>query len=212
MHISDGILAAPVLVTGAVAAAGGVAIGLRGLSDQRVPRVAVVAAGLFVASLIHVPLGPSSAHLVFSGLAGVLLGWAVFPALLVGLGLQFVLFTHGGLTSLGVNVLNMALPAVVCGWAFRGLLARPAGMGLFAAGFATGALSLLATALMAAASLALSGRAFWPAAQVVFWGHLPVMVVEGLVTASVVVFLRRLRPELLTTDAVLPAADVRPAA
>ena len=81
MHVSEGILDAPVLLAGAVVAAAGTAIGLRRLKAETVPRVGVMAAAFFVASLVHVPVGGSSVHLVLNGLAGLLLGWAVFPAL-----------------------------------------------------------------------------------------------------------------------------------
>ena len=60
MHIPDGVLSPPVLVTTGVLAVGGVANGLRGMDYDRIPRVAVLAATFFVASLIHVPIGPAS--------------------------------------------------------------------------------------------------------------------------------------------------------
>ena len=73
MHISEGVLSAPVLTTGAVLAAVGVAVGLKKMDDERVPQVGVLSAAFFVASLIHVPVGPSAAHLVLNGLLGLLL-------------------------------------------------------------------------------------------------------------------------------------------
>ena len=119
MHISEGVLSGPVLITGAVLAAGGVAAGLRRMEPDRVPAVALLSSAFFVGSLIHVPVGPVSMHLVLNGLAGLVLGWMAFPALLVGLALQAVLFQFGGLTTLGINTLNMALPAVVVSYLFR---------------------------------------------------------------------------------------------
>ena len=115
MHIVDGALSNPVVIGGAVAAAGGVAMGLRSLDLDRIPTAGVLAASFFVASLIHVPIGPSSVHLILNGLAGLLLGWAAFPALFVGLLLQAVFFGFGGLTVLGINALNIAFPAVLAG-------------------------------------------------------------------------------------------------
>ena len=114
MHISEGILSAPVLVTGAALTATAVGYSLKKMEHKEVPRVAILSSVFFVASLIHVPVGPSSVHLILNGIIGVLLGWSTFPAILVALALQGVLFQFGGITTLGVNTFNMALPAIIC--------------------------------------------------------------------------------------------------
>ena len=95
MHISEGVLTAPVLGVGAVLTFYGLAIGLRKMDYEKLPEVAVLSSVFFVASLIHVPIGPSAAHLILNGLCGVLLGWLAFPAIFVGLTLQGVLFEYG---------------------------------------------------------------------------------------------------------------------
>ena len=196
MHISEGALAAPVLIAGAALAAAGTAVGLRKVTGEMVPRVGVMAAAFFVASLIRVPVGVSSAHLILNGLAGLLLGWAVFPALLVGLFLQAILFQFGGLTTLGVNTTTMALPAVVCYLVFRRLLRRgPTASGL--AAFSTGALSVLLAGVLVAAALFLSGKVFANTAVAIVVVHLPVMAIEGTICVMCVAFLRKVRPELL---------------
>ncbi|HAS88003.1 MAG TPA: cobalt transporter CbiM, partial [Desulfovibrio sp.] len=112
MHISEGILSLPVLACGAVVAATGTMIGLKKIDSEKLISVALLSSVFFVASLIHIPIGPSSAHLILSGLMGLLLGWAAFPAILTGLLLQAVLFQYGGLAVIGVNTAIMALPAV----------------------------------------------------------------------------------------------------
>ena len=119
MHISEGVLSPAVLGAGAVLAAAGIVIGLRKLDYDRLMTVAILAAAFFVGSLIHVPIGPSSVHLILNGLLGMLLGWAAFPSIFVALMLQAILFQYGGITVLGVNTFNMAFPAVVCYYAFR---------------------------------------------------------------------------------------------
>jgi cobalt/nickel transport system permease protein len=114
VHISEGVLSPAILGLGAALAVCGTAIGLRRLDYDRLMTVAILAAAFFVGSLIHIPIGPSSAHLILNGLLGVILGWAAFPAILVALMLQSVLFQYGGFTVLGVNTFNMAFPAVLC--------------------------------------------------------------------------------------------------
>ena len=197
MHISEGVLSAPVLVSGGVLAAGGVAMGLRRMDYDRIPQVGVLSSAFFVASLIHIPIGPSSVHLILNGLLGVILGWAAVPAILVGLFLQAVLFHHGGLSTLGVNTVTMAFPAVLCHYLFRNAIQMRHAGGAAVAGFLAGALPIALAGAMMLASLVLSAEALREPAWVVFYWHVPVMVIEGLITASVVGFLRRVRPELL---------------
>ncbi|MBT8354287.1 MAG: cobalt transporter CbiM, partial [Desulfofustis sp.] len=113
MHISEGILSAPVLLGGASLTAVGTMIGLKKLDLDRIMEVSMLTATFFVASLIHVPIGPASIHLVLSGLLGIILGWVCFPAIVVGLLMQAVFFQYGGLMVLGVNAVIMAFPAVL---------------------------------------------------------------------------------------------------
>jgi len=202
VHIYEGFLAATpsgqaVLVAGATAAAVATAIGLKKIDYERVPQIAVLSSAFFVASLIHVPIGPSSEHLVLCGLLGLVLGWAAFPAVFVALLLQAVFFSYGGLTTLGVNTLIMAVPAVVCHYLFRDAVRSRNEGTVFAVGFAAGGIAILLGALLAAGAIWAAGAEFRMFSKLVVLGHLPIVVVEGLVTGSVVVLLRKVRPELL---------------
>lgn len=200
MHISEGVLSAPVLGGGAVLAVAGTWLGLRRLDYDRLMTVAILSAAFFVASLIHVPVGLASAHLIMNGLLGAVLGWAAFPAILVGLALQALLFQFGGITVLGVNTFNMAAPAVACAYVFRGLLIEN-GRGRIIGAFLCGFLSVGLSAALTAGSLALSGEGFVAAAGALFLAHLPVMVAEGVVVAFAVPFLAKVRPEVLAFKA-----------
>lgn len=208
MHVSEGVLSAPVLAGGAVVAAAGVAVGLRRMDPSRIPAVALLSSTFFVASLIHVPLGPASAHLVLNGLAGLVLGWMAFPALLVGLALQAVLFQYGGLTTLGINTVTMAAPAVAVHYVFR-LFAAAGRPWLRLAGAAlSGALAILASGVLLAAALRLAGEHFREAAHLVLVAHAPVMVVEAVLTGFCVVFIDKVKPQLLDTGrALAPVED-----
>ncbi len=196
MHIVDGALSNPVVIGGAIAAAGGIAVGLKSLDIDRIPTAGVLSASFFVASLIHVPIGPSSVHLILNGLAGLLLGWAAFPALFVGLLLQAVFFGFGGLTVLGVNAFNIAMPAVLAWMIFGRLIGRGSPVQGAIWGGLGGAFAIAATTLFVAASLALTGDEFLPAAKLVFFAHIPVMVVEAVLTGFAVLLARKVKPEL----------------
>ena len=95
MHISEGVLPGWCLGVGWVLTAGGLYLGLRSINGEKIPRTALLSAAFFIASLIHVPIGVTSVHLLLNGLAGALLGWAVFPALFVALLFQAFLFQFG---------------------------------------------------------------------------------------------------------------------
>jgi len=197
VHISEGVLSAPVLVTGAALTAAGCGIGLKKLDYDRVPQVAILTSAFFVVSLIHVPIGLFSVHLVLNGLMGLLLGWPAFPAILIALFLQALLFQFGGITSLGVNTFNMALPAIFCFYLFGYAVKGRNNLISMGSAFACGFLGILMASFMVAISLVFTGDPFWGIAKVVVIAHLPIMVIEGLITLFSAGFLRKLKPELL---------------
>ena len=197
MHISEGVLTAPVLLAGGIGTILGLTIGLRRMNVREIPKVALLTAAFFVASLVHVPIGPSNAHLVLNGILGILLGWTAFPAIFIGLFFQAVLFQFGGLTTLGVNTLNMAVPAVI-----MGALARPAlrsNSGLFAMVMTAiaGAGAIIMSAVMVAGSLALSGESFVAVSKLIFVAHIPIAIAEGVLSVLIISFLLKTKPEVI---------------
>ena len=197
MHISEGVLSAPVLASGIALTAACTTVGLKKLDYDRIPQVAILSATFFIASLVHVPLGPANVHLILNGLMGVFLGWVAFPAIMVGLILQALLFQYGGLTSLGVNTVIMAFPAVVCFYTFKeGIKSRKTAVSMLSS-FLCGLVGILLSGLLLALSLVFTGEHFIGIAKLVVIAHLPVMVIEGLITTLVVKFLKRVKPEML---------------
>lgn len=196
-HIPDGILSAPVLIGGGLLAAAGVAAGLRGLQDRAIPRIAILSGVFFAASALAVPIGPTSVHLMLSGLMGVMLGWGAFPAVLVALMLQLAFFGFGGLTTLGVNVVNIAGPGVLLGLALGPAIraAAPRRAALLA-GLIAGAAGL-GTGGLVAGALWLSAPEFTPVARVLALTYLPLAAAEAAIAAAVVGFLARVEPAAL---------------
>src|SRR5262249_35476419 len=96
------------------------------LREEDVPRIALLSAAFFVASSIHVKLGPTSVHLLLAGLVGVLLTWRAPVAILFGGVLPQVILGHGGLSTRGVNACTQALPALLVAGGF--VLLRRAGL------------------------------------------------------------------------------------
>ncbi len=196
MHIADGVIAAPVLVGATVLAAAGTVVGVRRMTPSDVPKTALMASTFFVASLVHLPVGVSSVHLLLPGLMGAVLGWLAFPALLAALAMQLLTLGYGGVTTLGVNLLVFAVPALVASAAARSLF-RWMPRRLPFVGAIIGAGGVAGAGLVVVTVLALSGRAFLPAAGLLFAAHLPIMVIEGLVVAAALPALHRLRPDLM---------------
>jgi len=199
MHISEGILSAPVLASGAILTTIGTAIGLKKLDYDRIMSVSLLSATFFVASLIHVPLGPGSVHLLLGGLLGLILGWGAFPAIIVALMLQALFFQYGGIVVLGVNGLVIAGPAVFCGMILHPWLQKSSRQRSTAA-FLAGFCSILLSAVLMAIVLYFSDHGFLKIAGLVLLSHLPVMLIEGLITMFVVNFLVKVQPEILSME------------
>jgi cobalt/nickel transport system permease protein len=217
MHIPDGILPASVAVAGYATAGAATWYSLRKINQRENPQEGVAPAALLtaaftVASWIHIPVPPTSVHLVLNGLLGVVLGYYAFPAILIGLFFQAILFQHGGLTTLGVNATMLGVPALLAYFVFRlrngvwrgrardtsgyraltavfGFLGGAAGVGLAA----TIALVLLITTIPAYMNAETERAAIYALTL----AHVPLMVIEGIFTALVVLFLQKVKPDLV---------------
>ncbi len=196
MHIAEGVLSPAVLWGGWGLTAVATCLSLQKTDYARLTSTAVLSSVFFLGSIVHVPLGPGNVHLILNGLLGVFLGWAVFPALLIALLLQAILFRFGGIAVLGVNTLDMALPALFCHYAFRSLLDK-ADWRRSLGGFCCGSLSVAGAALCTALALGFTDEGFRTSARILFLAHTPVMLLEGVVTALAIAFVARTRPELL---------------
>lgn len=196
MHISEGVLNGPVLLSGAAVTVAGTAIGLKNIDYDRIMTVAMLTATFFVASLIHVPIGPGNVHLVLGGLMGLILGWCCFPAILIALFLQTIFFHYGGLMVLGTNTAIMAIPALCCFYLFRPWIQNNGTKRKMAA-FGAGITSTFLASLIMAIALTTTDQGFIRAAQLVILAHLPLMVIEGIITMFAVLFLAKVQPDFL---------------
>ena len=196
MHISEGVLSGQVLSAGAAMAVAGTAIGLKKIDYDQIVHVAILASAFFVASLIHVNIGPSSVHLILNGIVGLLLGFAAIPAILTALFLQSIFFQYGGLTALGVNVVVMAFPAVLVHYLFLPLLGKSQTLD-FTAGFLAGMFSILFSSLLLGLALWFTDKNFLETSIIIMTAHIPVMIIEGIVTGFCVTFLLKVYPEII---------------
>ena len=207
MHISDGVLPLSVTIGGYAASAAMVAWSAHRTDNEDLPKLAVMTAAFFVASLIHVPFGPTSVHLIIPGLTGALLGPSAFLSVGLGLLLQSLLFQFGGLTALGANALMMGLPALTCGWFFQKFKGRIIGRQAVVGGLA-GALGTAMAAVILALLLVTGGEDFFGVAKVALLAHIPVIIIESLVSAFTIGFIARVKPALLQLSFMRPQKAV----
>ncbi|MHC6203367.1 cobalt transporter CbiM [Breznakiellaceae bacterium SP9] len=202
MHISEGILSLPVIAGGWALGAAGLAVGLKKTQVPQLPKTALLSATLFLASLVHVPVGPSSIHLTLLGLSGWLLGWPTLPALFVALLLQGLLFQFGGLLSLGVNTTIMGA-AALSAYAIRCLFERfrsplLPGVALAAASFLAGFIAVIAGSVLVVLALVLSANELQITAALIMGANIPLAFVEGAISIFIILFLAKTKPDVLT--------------
>lgn len=200
MHVAEGVLSPSILGIGWLLTVVSIGIALRGISYKRIPEVAVLSSVFFIASLIHIPIGPTAAHLILNGLVGLLLGWAAFVAIFLGLSLQALFFQFGGFTTLGINTFNMAFPGLICWYLFQAFIRTKKPKLTFIAGFFSGFISILGAGLLTALSLYFTEKDFLILCKTLVIAHIPVALLEGLITAFIVLYLLRLKPEVFNKN------------
>jgi cobalt/nickel transport system permease protein len=200
VHISDGVLSPIFLAIGFAVAVILLIPALIRVHEDEIPRIGLLTAAFFVASLIHVKVGVTSVHLLLTGLVGVVLGRRAPLAIAVALPLQALLLGHGGFTALGVNAVVMTVPALIAAAIFHLFCdsqpirpARATAVGMF-----VGALAVILTAALYASVLLIAGvEDFWIVAVAGFLVHLPLAAIEALIVGFAAGYLARVKPELL---------------
>ena len=197
VHISDGVLPAWMLAGGFAATAVLLYFSMKKIEAEEIPKISLVTAALFVASLVHFPVGPTSVHLLMDGLAGIMLGKRAYASVFVALALQAAFFQHGGLTALGVNALNMGIPALLAWQIFERRRGFHSPNREIIFGGLAGGIAVLGAALMVFVELLAAGEGFWEISVLVLAAHVPVMLAECVVSGAAAGFLMRNRPEML---------------
>lgn len=196
MHISDGVLPLPVILGSFAVTAIATSWSVRQTNPENLPKTAVMTSAFFVASLVHVPLGPTSVHLLLPGLVGIMLGPSAFLSIFMGLFLQCILFQFGGLTSLGANAVMMGIPALLAGPIFRLMKGTNLSSHIMA-GAISGAIATALATLILALLLVSAGEDFIGVGKIAFAAHLPIICIEAIISACTVSFLYKVRPAFL---------------
>ncbi len=194
MHISDGILPTTACVIAQGAALAGVWWTGRKVEPDEVIRMGLLSSAVFAVSMVHFPVGGTSVHLSLLGLAGILLGRRAVSVLYVTLLFQALLFQHGGLLALGVNVLNLSAGALAAAAIWR-VSTIPESLRSLAAGF----IGAMLPALLMGVEFFYAG--YGKGFGVVVTIYTLVALIEGAVTSFVVAYLRRVKPAVLSRAA-----------
>ncbi|QNP63747.1 energy-coupling factor ABC transporter permease [Streptomyces genisteinicus] len=218
MHVPDGFINAPVSVAAGVAAAGAVAVSLRGArrelggadagtlgAERTAPLAGLVAAFVFAVQMLNFPVAAgTSGHLLGGALAAILVGpFTGVLCIAVVLLMQGVLFADGGLTALGVNITVMGVVTVVVAYAlFRGLLTvlPRTRRSVSVASFAAALVSVPASAAAFTLLYAIGGVTEVPIGSVftaMVGVHVLIGIGEAVITALTVGAVLAVRPDLV---------------
>lgn len=203
MHIPDGFLSNPVMITtnaAALVTLGAAVKKVRGeLEERQIPLMGVAAAFIFAAQMLNFPIiGGTSGHVLGGLLAALLLGPnAAVLVMSVVLILQALLFNDGGILALGANIINMAIiGSWCCYWIYRWLtkLCRNETIAVAISAW----LSVVLSAIACALELAISGIApLFAVVPMMATIHAIIGVGEALVTVAAFAFIKRTKPELV---------------
>jgi cobalt/nickel transport system permease protein len=216
MHIPDGFINAPTSLAAGAVAAGGVGVSLRRaaetLQEKQAPLAGLVAAYIFAVQMLNFPVAAgTSGHLLGGALAAILVGpWAGALCVSVVLLVQGLLFADGGLSALGLNIVNMALVTAWGGYAvfllLRRALPRTRTSVTISAGVAAG-ISVVLASLAFVVEYAIGGNGGASVGTVfaaMVGVHTLIGIGEGIITALTVGVVLGVRPDL-----VYGAADLQ---
>ncbi len=202
MHISEGVLDYRALIAGYVCTIGLAAAALKKLKQEDIPKVSVMGACFFVSSLIPIPVGISSVHLLLFGVLGIILGFESVIAVITGLLFQALMFQHGGISVLGVNTVIMSLPVLFVHFTFRTFYKKLKN-NIKLLGIISGILSFFAVLIgmgLAMLFIYFTGKEFMGFAFVFALSHIVLAVIEGIITTVIIYQILRIKPGMIAVQ------------
>ncbi|AGR77247.1 cobalt transporter CbiM [Aliarcobacter butzleri] len=195
MHISDGIISIEVATVSAVATLAFCVYSFKNLTNEKIALVASMSALFFVTSFIHIPFGVTQIHLMLIGFIGIFLGSVAFISIAIALILQALLLGFGGLSSLGANILVMALPAYLVYLIFKLEILKKLNekVKFFLVGF----LGVFISSLLLFTVLVFSKDEYLAVAYSIIAVNIPTMILEGIVTMFLLLYIKKSMPKLL---------------
>lgn len=215
MHMANELLSVPVAAGTLVGAAAGLGIicqkAKREITSDKFALMGIMGAFVFAAQMVNfqLPLMPgTSGHMVGAVLLAIILGpYAAAIAISSVVIIQCLIFQDGGLLALGCNIINMALvPSFVGYWIYRVFVSpRASQWHLYLGSIVACIVALVAGAVLVPIEAGLSGVLrvpFYTFLITMIAVHILIGIVEGLLTAAVLVYLRQVRPDIIAECAV----------
>ena len=195
MHISDGILTLEVTVVSTTVATLFLIYSFKNLSNDKIALASAFSALFFVASFIHIPFGFTQIHLMLLGFIGVFLGSVAIFSISLALILQALLLGYGGVSSLGANVLIMGLASYLVYIIFKlnFFKALNEKVKFFLIGFSGVFISTFILFL----HLIISKEEYAKLSYTIIFANIPTMILEGLVTLFLFLYIKKTMPSLL---------------
>ena len=195
MHISDGVLGLETTLIVSVISLIALVKAVRELKNEDISLTSVASAMFFIASFIHIPFGVTQIHLILLGVIGILISWSRFVAIFVALFLLALLLGYGGISSLGVNLFIMAMPAVMVYYIYNTTFIKNLNdkikfflVGFLGTFFATVFLTLI---------LYFSKEEYNYVAISVFGINIITMLIEGTMSMFLLLFIKKVYPKIL---------------
>jgi cobalt/nickel transport system permease protein len=196
MHISDGVLNGEITIGTFILMGLIIFYSSKKINREYIPKISLMTAAFFSISLIHIPVLFTSTHLILNGVIGIILGFSSFPAIMIALFFQSIMFGHGGITAIGANTILMGIPAIISYLIYlssknRSITTQK--IYLFFIGFT----SIMISSIILFIFLYLSGKEFYKTAQLVVFINIPLAIAEGFITLFIITFIKKIKPEML---------------
>ena len=209
MHVPDGFINAQVSVATGVISLGTLWAYIRNaknlVADKLIALTGMMSALIFVLQMINFPIAAgTSGHLLGGALAVIVLGPSLgIICISIVVVIQSLLFADGGLSALGVNVLNMAIITSLTGWltiTFWKKLFGDSQFTLISGSIIAGLLSVVFSSIAFVMEYAIGGTVSVPLGSVLIAmisTHLFIGLGEGVITALIISLLLRVRSDLV---------------
>ena len=209
MHVPDGLMNVTMSAATGVISFGTMWAYIRSakdlIADKFIALTGMMSALIFVLQMINFPVAAgTSGHLLGGALAVIVLGPRLgLICLSVVVIIQSLLFADGGLSALGVNVLNMAIVTTTTSWFIVKYWIKFIGKNktsIVTVSVLAGILSVVFSSIAFTIQYAIGGTISIPVGTVLIamvTTHLIIGLGEGIITALIITLLMRVRPDLV---------------
>ena len=209
MHIPDGFINAPVSASAGLLSAGSLWLSTRAankfLANKFIAIAGMMSALIFVLQMINFPIGAgTSGHILGGALAVIILGPSLgIICVSIVVIIQALIFADGGLSALGINILNISIVTGLVGWFVISLWKKVFGnnnYSLILGSFVAGMLSVIMSSLAFVIEYALGGTVSVQISSVfvaMVTSHFLIGIGEGVITAVIISLLLNVRSDMV---------------